>query len=74
MAFVMINTVPGQRETVLDTVKKIDFVTEAHLLDKEYDIVAVVKTEADADFPQTLLRIRTTEGASDVIFLQTLEE
>ena len=73
MAFVMINTIPGQRETVLDAVKKIDFVTEAHLLDQKYDVVAVVKTEKDADFPQTLLRIRTTEGIASVIFLQTME-
>jgi len=73
MAFVMINTIPGQRETVLDAVKKIDFVTEAHLLDQKYDVVAVVKTEKDADFPQTLLRIRTTDGIESVIFLQTME-
>jgi len=73
MAFVMINTVPGKRETVLDRVKEIDFVTEAHLLDREYDAVAVIKTETDADFPRTLLRIRTTKDVSSIIFLQTIE-
>lgn len=73
MAFVMITALLGQREAVLDRVEEIEFVTEAHMLDQEYDIVAVVKTEEDADFPRTLLRIRTTEGVSDIIFLQTLE-
>jgi nitrate reductase NapAB chaperone NapD len=73
VAFVMINTVPDQRETVLDRVKEIEFVKEAYLLDREYDAVAVIKTETDADFPQTLLRIRTTKGVSSILFLQTIE-
>jgi nitrate reductase NapAB chaperone NapD len=73
MAFVMINTAPDQREIVLDRVKEIEFVTEAYLLDREYDVVAVIKTETDADFPQTLLRIRTTKGVSSILFLQTIE-
>jgi nitrate reductase NapAB chaperone NapD len=73
VAFVMINTAPNQRETVLDRVKEIEFVTEAYLLDREYDVVAVIKTDADADFPQTLLRIRTTQGVSAILFLQAIE-
>jgi nitrate reductase NapAB chaperone NapD len=73
VAFVMINTVPDQREHVLDRVKEIEFVKEAYLLDREYDVVAVIKTDADADFPQTLLRIRTTQGVSAILFLQAIE-
>jgi nitrate reductase NapAB chaperone NapD len=73
VAFVMINTAPNQRETVLDRVKEIEFVKEAYLLDREYDVVAVIKTDADADFPQTLLRIRTTQGVSAILFLQAIE-
>jgi nitrate reductase NapAB chaperone NapD len=73
MAFVMINTVPDQREHVLDRVKEIEFVTEAYLLDREYDVVAVIKTETDADFPRTLLRIRTMKDVSSILFLQTIE-
>jgi len=73
MAFVMINTAPDKREAVLKRVKEIEFVKEAYLLDREYDAVAVIKTETDADFPRTLLRIRTTEDVSSVLFLQTIE-
>ena len=73
VAFVMINTAPNQRETVLDRVKEIEFVTEAYLLDREYDVVAVIKTETDADFPRTLLRIRTMKDVSSILFLQTIE-
>jgi nitrate reductase NapAB chaperone NapD len=73
VAFVMINTVPDQREIVLDRVKEIEFVKEAYLLDREYDVVAVIKTETDADFSQTLLRIRTVKGISSILFLQTIE-
>ena len=72
MAFVMINTVPGQIVPVLKRVKEIEFVEEAHMLDREYDIIAVIKTETDKDFTQTLLNIRTTKDVSAVIFLQTL--
>jgi nitrate reductase NapAB chaperone NapD len=73
MAFVMINTAPDQTVPVLERVKDIEFVKEAHMLDREYDIVAVIKTDTDKDFTQTLLNIRTTKDVSDIIFLQTIK-
>jgi hypothetical protein len=72
MAFVMINTAQDQIVPVLERVKEIEFVEEAHMLNQEYDIIAVIKTETDKDFTLTLLNIRTTKDVSDVIFLQTL--
>ena len=72
MAFVMINTVPDQIVPVLERVKKIEFVKEAHMLNGEYDIIAVIKTETDKDFTRTLLSIRTVKDVSSVIFLQTI--
>jgi hypothetical protein len=72
MAFVMINTAPDQVVPVLERIKEIEFVKEAHMLNREYDIIAVIKTETDKDFTLTLLNIRTTKDVSDVIFLQTL--
>ena len=68
----MINTAPDQSVPVLKRVKEIEFVKEAHMLNREYVIIAVIKTETDKDFTQTLLNIRTTKDVSYVIFLQTL--
>jgi DNA-binding Lrp family transcriptional regulator len=73
MAFVMINTLPKQTEPVLEKIKGIKFVKEAHLLDGDYDLVAVIKTQKEEDFPRTLGRIRTVKGISTIIFLQTIE-
>jgi nitrate reductase NapAB chaperone NapD len=72
MAFVMINALPNQTGLVLEKVKEIKFVDEAHMLDGEYDIVAVIKTETEKDFTQTLLNIRTVENVSSLIFLETI--
>jgi len=43
-AFVMIETGPGESERLLDTIRGLDTVTEAHVVAGGYDIVA----EADA--------------------------
>ncbi len=72
MAFVMIDAVPDQIGPVLERVKEIEFVKEAHMLDGDYDIVAVIKTETEKDFTQTLLNIRTVKDVSSIIFLQTI--
>jgi DNA-binding Lrp family transcriptional regulator len=72
MAFVMINTVPNQIGPVLERVKEIEFVKEVYMLDGDYDIVAVIKTETEKDFTQTLLNIRTVKDVSSIIFLQTI--
>jgi DNA-binding Lrp family transcriptional regulator len=73
MAFVMINTVPDQMRLVLERVKEIEFVKEAYLLDREYDVVAVIKTETEKDFTRTLLHIRTVKDVSSILFLQTIK-
>jgi DNA-binding Lrp family transcriptional regulator len=72
MAFVMINAVPDKTGPVLEKVKEIKFVKEAHMLDGDYDIVAVIKTETEKDFTQSLLNIRTVKDVASIIFLQTL--
>jgi DNA-binding Lrp family transcriptional regulator len=72
MAFVMINAVPDKTGPVLEKVKEIKFVKEAHMLDGDYEIVAVIKTETEKDFTQTLLNIRTVKDVSSIIFLQTI--
>jgi DNA-binding Lrp family transcriptional regulator len=73
MAFVMINTLPDQTEPVLEKVKGIKFVKEAHMLDGDYNLVAVIKTETDADFHRTLGHIRKVKGISSIIFLETMK-
>jgi len=73
MAYVMINTAPDQKGPVLERVKEIEFVEEAYLLDGDYEVIAVIKTETEADFTRTLLNIRTVKDVSSILFLQTIE-
>jgi ribosome maturation protein Sdo1 len=73
MAYVLINTVPDKRGAVLEKVKEIRFVREAHLTDGDYEVVAVIKAGTEADFTRTLLNIRTVKDVSSVLFLQTIE-
>ena len=73
MAFVMINTLPDQTEPVLEKVKGIKFVKEAHMLDGDYNLIAVIKTETEADFHRTLGHIRKVKGISFIIFLETMK-
>jgi len=72
MAFVMINTVPNQIVPVLERVKEIEFVKEAYMLNGEYDIIALIKTETEKDFTRTLSSIRTVKDVSSIIFLQNI--
>jgi hypothetical protein len=42
------------------------------MLDGDYNLIAVIKTETEADFPLTLGHIRKVKGISSIIFLETI--
>jgi DNA-binding Lrp family transcriptional regulator len=44
-AFVMVKAGTGEAETVVETVREMDKVTEAHVVAGEYDVIAEVETE-----------------------------
>ena len=69
LAFVMINTVPDQMESVLDKIEKIEGVQEAYMLYGVYDIIAMVKTETIKEFKGIILRIRTVNHVLNTLTL-----
>lgn len=69
LAFVMINTVPDQMESVLDKIEKIEGVQEAYMLYGVYDILAVVKAETTEELKGIILRIRTVNHVLNTLTL-----
>jgi DNA-binding Lrp family transcriptional regulator len=69
LAFVMLNTVPDQMESVLEKIKEIEGVEEAYMLYGVYDIVAVVKPETTEELKGIILRIRTVKHVLSTLTL-----
>jgi DNA-binding Lrp family transcriptional regulator len=69
LAFVMLNTVPDQMESVLEKIKEIEGVEEAYILYGVYDIVAVVKPETTEELKGIILRIRTVKHVLSTLTL-----
>ena len=69
LAFVMINTVPDQMESVLDKIEKIEGVQEAYMIYGVYDIIAMVKTETIKELKGIILRIRTVNHVLNTLTL-----
>jgi DNA-binding Lrp family transcriptional regulator len=72
LAFVMLNTVPNQIESVLEKIKEIKGVEEAYMLYAIYDIVAVVKVETTEELKGIILRIRTVEHVVSTLSLMVV--
>ena len=72
LAFVMINTVPDQMESVLDKIEKIEGVQEAYMLYGVYDILAVVKAETPEELKGIILRIRTVNHVLNTLTLMVV--
>ena len=69
LAFVMVNTVPNQIESVLDKIREIEDVKEAYMLYGVYDILAVVKAETTEELKGIILRIRTVNHVLNTLTL-----
>jgi len=69
LAFVMINSMPDQSESVLERVGEIEGVEEAYRLFGVYDIVAVVKAETTEKLQGTILCIRTVKHVESTVTL-----
>jgi len=72
LAFVMLNTVPDQMESVLEKIKEIEGVKEAYMLYGVYDIVAVVKPETTEELKGIILRIRTVKHVLSTLTLTAI--
>jgi len=72
LAFVMVNTVPNQIESVLDKIREIEDVEEAYMLYGVYDILAVVKAETPEELKGIILRIRTVNHVLNTLTLMAV--
>ena len=72
LAFVMVNTVPNQIESVLDKIREIEDVEEAYMLYGVYDILAVVKAETTEELKGIILRIRTVNHVLNTLTLMAV--
>ena len=72
LAFVMVNTVPNQIESVLDKIREIEDVKEAYMLYGVYDILAVVKAETTEELKGIILRIRTVNHVLNTLTLMAV--
>ena len=72
LAFVMVNTVPDQMESVLDKIEKIGGVQEAYMIYGVYDIIARVKTETIKELKGIILRIRTVNHVLNTLTLMAV--
>ena len=72
LAFVMVNTVPNQIESVLEEIREIKGVEEAYMLYGVYDILAVVKAETPEELKGIILRIRTVNHVLNTLTLMAV--
>ena len=72
LAFVMINTVPYQIESVLDKIREIEGAEEAYMLYGVYNILVVVKVETPEERKGIILRIRTVNHVLNTLTLMAV--
>ncbi len=63
-AFLTLNTVPDKIENVLEDIKKIDGVEEAHMLYGIYDIIVKVRATNIKELRELILKIRKMSNIS----------
>ena len=75
IAYVLINTETGSMENVLEAMKKVDGVDEAHMLYGVYDIVAKVKADTMDKLKETVTwKIRKLEKVQSTLTMIVIEE
>ena len=72
LAFVMVNTVPNQIESVLEKIREIDGVKEAYLLYGIYDVLAEVRVETNEDIKGIILSIRAVDHGLSTLSLMAV--
>jgi DNA-binding Lrp family transcriptional regulator len=72
LAFVMVNTIPDQMESVLEKIREIKCVEEVYMLYGVYDILAEVKTETTEELKEIILHIRKVKHALSTLTLMVV--
>ena len=71
--YVLLNTKPGQMESVLEEIKEIDGVEEAYMVYGLYDICAKVKTEIPQELKGIIQKIRSQDNVSSTLTLMVVQ-
>jgi len=71
--YVLLNTKPGQMESVLEEIKEIDGVEEAYMVYGLYDICAKVKTEIPQELKGVVQKIRSQDNVSSTLTLMVVQ-
>lgn len=75
LCFVLINTEPDQMERVLEKLKKIDGVEEAHMLYGVYDIIAKVKADTMDKLKEIVAwHVRSVDNVRSTLTTIVIEE
>jgi DNA-binding Lrp family transcriptional regulator len=69
----LLNTKPGQMESVLEEIKEIDGVEEAYMVYGLYDICAKVKTEIPQELKGIVQKIRSQDNVSSTLTLMVVQ-
>jgi DNA-binding Lrp family transcriptional regulator len=73
LVYVLLNTEPGQMESVLEEVKEIDGVEEAYMVYGLYDICAKVKTEIPQELKGIVQKTRSQYNVSSTLTLMVVQ-
>lgn len=65
-AFIMVKTAAGESERLLDPIRKLSTVTEAHIVAGDYDVIAEVESEEVYEVLKTASSgVQGLEGVTD---------
>ncbi|WP_435319447.1 Lrp/AsnC family transcriptional regulator [Haloarchaeobius sp. TZWSO28] len=65
-AFIMVKTAAGKSEELLDSIRGLDPVSEAHIVAGNYDIITEVETEEVYDVLHTVVgKLQKLDGIAD---------
>lgn len=73
LVYVLLNTEPSQMESVLQKIKEIEGIEEAHMVYGIYDICAKVKTEIPKELKGIVQKIRSQDNVSSTLMLMVVQ-
>ncbi|MBU6998964.1 MAG: Lrp/AsnC family transcriptional regulator [Theionarchaea archaeon] len=74
LAFVLLNTIPGQEEKIAETLKQEKEVKECHVVYGEYDMHLTLETEDIRVLDDLICRLRSLEGIQHTMTLVAVGE
>lgn len=73
-AFILVNVEPSSEEKVLQHVKSLNGVEEAHITYGTYDLALQVQSETPEDLKEVTHKIRTTDQVRSTLTLMLIDQ